>query len=133
MDNAGVYTLAALQITAAQNAILSQTNDLDGMTAVSLEANFQYGSGGTTCSAIVMTSFDGGITWRHIARFDFTTASATKTANISGLTAKGITAYDDLNSEGVNDGILGDLLALKLISTCTYANPTTLSVRASVR
>jgi len=132
MDNPDVYTLAALQISAAQNAILTAIKSLDGMTAVSLEAVFQYGSGGTTCAAIVMTTFDGGTTWRHVARFDFTTASAAKVANLSGLLSKAVTVYADLNSEGVNDGILGDQLAVRLISTGTYAG-TTLSVRASVR
>src|SRR5436305_13053173 len=103
------------------------------MTAVSLEFNFLYGSGGASCSAIVMTSFDGGVTYRHVARADFTTASATKTFNISGLTPRGSAAYADLAAEGINDGPLGNLLAVKVISTGPYANPTILSVRASVR
>lgn len=134
MDNPDVYTLAALQITAAQIAILTPIKALDGMTAVSLEAVFQYGgSGGLTCSAIVMTTFDGGTSWRHLARFDFTTASAVKVANLSGLLSKAVAAYADLASEGVNDGVLGDQLAVKLISTGTYGSTTTLSVRAAVR
>lgn len=133
MDNPNVYTLAALQIDVAKDAILTPIPSLDGMTAVSLEASFKYGSGGTTCSAIVLTSFDGGTTWRQIARFDFTTASATKVANLSGLLSKAVAAYADLASEGVNDGILGDLLAARVISTGTYAGSTTLSLRASVR
>lgn len=133
MNNPGVFTLAALSISAAKPlALLTPIEDLDGMTAVTLEANFQYGSGGATCSAIVVTSFDGGTTWRHVARFDFTTAAAVKVANLSGLLSKAVTAYADLASEGVNDGLLGDQLAVYLVSTGTYVN-TTLSVRASVR
>jgi len=133
MNNAGIFTLAALQIGAAKPlALLTPIEDLDGMTAVTLEANFQYGSGGATCSAIVVTSFDGGVTWRHVARFDFATAAAVKTANLSGLLSKAVAAYADLASEGVNDGLLGDQLAVYLVSTGTYVN-TTLSVRASVR
>lgn len=133
MDNASLKTLAALQIGAARAlALLSPISDLDGVSAVTLEATFQYGSGGTTCSAIVATSFDGGTTWRHVARFDFTTAAAVKTANLSGLISKAVAAYADLASEGVNDGILGSMLAVYVVSTGTYAN-TTLSVRASVR
>lgn len=133
MDNPDVYTLAALQIDVAKDAILTPILSLEGMKAVSLEAVFKYGSGGTTCAAIVLTSFDGGTTWRQIARFDFTTASATKIGNLSGLLSKAIAAYADLNSEGVNDGILGDMLAARVISTGTYAGSTALSLRASVR
>jgi hypothetical protein len=133
MENPGIFTLAALQIDTAKDVILTPTISLEGMTAVSLEAVFNYGSGGTTCSAIVLTSFDSGLTWRQIARFDFTTAKATKVANLSGLLSKAVSVYADLVSEGVNDGLLGDQLAARIISTGTYAGSTTLSVRASVR
>lgn len=133
MDNAGIFTLAALPISAARSlSLLTPIIDLEGMAAVSLEANFQYGSGGAACSAIVATSFDGGTTWRHIARFDFATATAVKVANLSGLLSKAVAAYADLASEGVNDGLLGGQLAVYLVSTGTYTN-TNLSVRASVR
>ena len=133
MDEAGVFTLAALQLTAARSlAIVTPITGLDGMSSVSLEANFQYGSGGATASALVATSYDGGTTWRHIARFDFTTTGAVKLANVQANAAKGITVYTDLASEGVNDGMLGDQLALLVQSTGTYSN-TTLSVRAAVR
>jgi len=133
MDNPGVFILAALQISAAKpQALLTPITDLDGMSAVSLEANFQYGSGGATFSAIVATSFDGGTTWRHVARFDFTTAAAVKTANLNGLKSNAVTAYADLGAEGVNDGLLGDRLAAYIVSTGTYVN-TSFSLRASVR
>ena len=133
MNNPGVFPLAALQIGAAKSlSLLSPIVDLDGMSAVSLEANFQYGSGGTNCSAIVATSFDLGTTWRHVARFDFLVATVVKTANLSGLLSKAVAAYADLPSEGVNDGLLGSQLAVYLVSTGAYVN-TTLSVRASVR
>lgn len=134
MDNAGVYTIAALQIGAAQpQSLLTPTTDLDGMTAVTLDVDFEYGSGGSTVSVIVATSFDGGTNWRHIARFDFTTATAKKQCNLEGLLSKGVTAYQDLATEGVNDGILGNMLAAIVTTIGTYANGTTLSVRASVR
>lgn len=133
MDDAGVYTLAALQINAAKAlSLLTPTSGLDGMSSVSLEVNFQYGSGGSTCSLIVATSFDGGTTWRHVARFDFTTATSVKTANIQASAAKAVGVYSDLASEGVNDGVLGNMLAAYMVSTGTYVN-TTASVRASAR
>jgi|HubBroStandDraft_6_1064221.scaffolds.fasta_scaffold318726_2 hypothetical protein len=133
MDNPGTYTLCAQPITTAQAALdFTPIDDLDGMTAVTLEFEFLYGSGGSTASAVVKTSFDGGTTWRDIARADFTTASATKHCNLEGLLSKAMTAYAALGSEGVYDGVLGDQLKVTLIITGTYAN-TQLNVRASVR
>lgn len=132
MDDAGVFVLAALPISAAAaQKILTPTTGLEGMSSVSIEASLLYGSGGSTVIAIVATSFDG-TNWRHIARFDFATAAAVKLANIQANAAKGITAYLDLAAEGVNDGMLGNQLAVLVTSTGTYVN-TTLSVRASVR
>lgn len=134
MDNAGVFELAVLPITVAQNAVAQSpgATDLGGMTAVTLEASFLYGSGGTSCSAVAQTTFDGGTTWRDIARFDFTTASATKHCNLEGMLSKAVTPYAALASEGVYDGVLGDQLRAVITSVGTYVN-TLLSVRASVR
>lgn len=133
MDNANVYTLAALQIAAAiPQSLLKPIVNLAGMSAVSLDVKLAYGAGSGTVSVIVVTSFDGGASLRHVARFDFTNADAIKTANLSGLVSKGITAYADLAAEGVNDGLLGDMLAVLLTTTGNYTD-TTLSVRASVR
>lgn len=128
-----VYTLAALGIAApltaqAQTPII----DLDGMTAVTLEAAFAPGTGGMTCAAVVQTTFDGGTIWLDIARFDFATAAATKVANLSGLLSKAVAAYAALASEGVVDGVLGDQLRVAVTSTGTYVGAT-LAVRASVR
>lgn len=137
MDNPGVFTLAALQIAAAmpQSLLEPQPNgpaDLSGMTAVTLDFDFKFGSGSGTAVAVVVTSFDGGTTWRHIARADFANAARVVQCNLEGLLSKGITNYADLAAEGVNDGVLGNQLALILTTTGTYAN-TTLAVRASVR
>lgn len=134
MDNAGLKTLAALQISAAlPQSLLTPIDDLDGMSAVTLDVKFSYGSGGSTVSVIVVTSFDGGSSLRHLARFDFTTSSAVKTANLSGLLSKAVGAYADLAAEGVNDGMLGNMLAVLITTTGTYAGSTTIAVRAAVR
>lgn len=133
MLNPAVYTLAALQIAAARSlSLLTPITGLAGMKSVGLECNFQYGSGGATCSLLCATTFDGGVTWRHCARFDFTTATAVKTVNLQALTSKAIGAYADLAAEGVNDQLLGDQLAAYIVSSGTYVN-TTASLRASVR
>ena len=128
MDNPGVYTLAATAVTTALTSqAFTAIEDLDGMTAVTLVASFLGGSGGSTCAAVVKTTLDGGTTWLDIARFDFTTSSATKVANLSGLLSKAAAAYAALGSEGVTDGVLGDQLRVDVTSTGTYTN-TTLSV-----
>ncbi len=133
MNSPGVYRLAGLQITSPKSlALLTPITGLSGMKSVSLECNFQWGSAGATCSLICATSFDGGTSWRHLARFDFTTAAAVKYANLQTETSKAITAYSDLAVEGVNDQILGDQLAAFIVSTGSYVN-TTANLIASVR
>lgn len=136
MDNPGVQTLCALQIgNAQQQSLLAPEDgpaDLSGMTAVTLDFDFKFGAGSGTVVAIVVTSFDGGTTWRHIARADFANAPRVAQCNLEGLLSKAMTTYADLNAEGVNDGILGSMLALLLTTTGSYTN-TTLAVRASVR
>lgn len=133
MDNPGVYTLAALQITADMPlSLLTPITNLDGMTAVTLDFDFEYGTGGTSCYAIVATTFDGGTTWRHIARVNFTTSTRIAQCNLEGLLSKAVTTSANLSAESVNDGVLGNQLAVILASVGNYSN-TTLSVRASVR
>lgn len=134
MDNPGTFQLAGLTLGQPMaQSLLTPIVDLDGMTAVTLDVDFRYQAGGSTASSIVVTSLDGGTTWRHIARFDFTNVSAVKQCNLEGLLSKAVTAYADLSSEGVNDGILGDQLAVIVTTTGVYSGGTTLSVRASVR
>jgi hypothetical protein len=132
MDSPGLKTLAALQIGVARSlALLTPITGLAGMSSCNLVARFQYGSGGATFSAIVATSFDDGATWLHIARFDFTTSAVVDYASLSSV-PKAITAYVDLAAAGVNDGLLGDQLAVYIVSTGTYVN-TTFDLRAHCR
>lgn len=132
MDNPGVYTLAAEGITTALVAkVEAPMTLLDGMTAVTLEANFAYGSGGITASCTVQTTLDG-TNWRDIARFDFTTASRVAFSNISALLATSVVSYGALGSEGGIAGLLGNQLRAVVTTTGVYVN-TTLTVRASVR
>jgi hypothetical protein len=133
MDNSSCYTLAALNLTAALTGQVQTTIDgLDGLAGVTLGAELGYGSGGTTASATVQTSFDGGTVWYDIARFDFTTSSRKAVCNLSGLLSKAVATYAALASEGVNDGVLGNMLRAVVTTAGVYAN-TTLAVRASVR
>ena len=134
MDSPGLYTLGVVPITgaiAASAGTQTPIVNLDGMTAVTLEVAFSYTSGGTTCSALIQTNFDGS-TWRDIARFDFTTAAGVKHCSLEGLLSKAVTAYAALAAEGVYDGVLGNSLRLVVSSTGTYVGAQ-ISARASVR
>jgi len=134
MINPGKYELFVAAITAALSA-QAQTaiEDLDGIEALSLVARFVYGSGGTSLAAVVQTSVDGGTIWHDIARFDFTTASATKYANLSGLTYKAAAALSALGSEGQNDGLLGPMFRAVITSVGVYAGGTLLDLRMVAR
>lgn len=133
MDSPGVYTLAAVNLTVALSAqAQSRLEDLDGIAGVTLECDFNYGSGGTTCIVLAQTSLDGGTVWLDIARFDFATASRKAVCNLSGLLSKAVTTYAALSAEGVMDGVLGPMLRAVVSSTGTYVN-TTVALRASVR
>jgi len=129
-------TLLNLAITTANTAVAGDTIALpNGARSVNLLAKFTYGSGGTKTTAYVQTSLDGGATWVDIACVTFTTASANKLVNLSGLTALG-TVYTptdgSLTDDTTKDGILGDLLRVKYTTTGTYA-ATTLVVVAHPR
>lgn len=107
---------------------------LDGMNAVSVQAKFAYGSEGTSLKVDVETSLDQGVSWIPIARLAFTTATATKVVNLSGLTPKTTAAtLGALSDDACLDGILGDRIRCRITSVGSYAGGTTVSVRASVR
>lgn len=105
---------------------------LGGLLAANIAVNFVYGSGGTTAIVVVRTRFDG-VNWIEVARFDFSTASAQKVANLSGLLSKNVASVAALNAEGVNDGLLGPEWDAYLTTTGVYAGNTSVSVRLEPR
>jgi hypothetical protein len=99
----------------------------DAARSICAQANFTYGSGGTTVDAYLQTSVDGGNTWIDIAQFHFTTASARVAFNLSSLTpvTTEYTVTDGaLAANTAKDGLLGPLFQVKLASTGTYAGTT---------
>lgn len=137
MRNPGDYTLLSLGITTALGAVAqTSVRNLEGISAATIEAQFAYGSSGTSCKVWIQTTLDQGQTWLDIANFAFTTASATKVINLSGLTpvTTAIMPTDGSMADNtVQDGVLGSALRAKITTTGTYAGSTSLSVRASVR
>ncbi|QCO15527.1 hypothetical protein D3869_09960 [Azospirillum brasilense] len=135
MLNPGTYALADRAITTAINEAQSPIVDLEGMTAVTIQARLAYGSGGTTAKVYVATSLDNGLTWVDVACLAFGPAGGVKVVNVSGLTPKGIPVVPTdgaLADDTTVDGVLGDRLRARIVTMGTYSN-SILSVRATIR
>lgn len=100
-------------------------------TNVELEAEFAYGSGGTTVDAWVQTSLDGQNTWVDVAEFHFTTSATKGVYNLSSLTPV-TTQYapttGTLSANTAKDGIVGSYWRVEYTTTGTYAGSTNLTV-----
>ncbi len=130
----GTFSLGDFSIGAAATQIGDVVDDLSGALAITLSARLAYGSGGTSCYAVVETSLDQGVTWVQIARFDFTTSGLQKLLTVSGLTPRIAAANaGSISADTALDGTIGDRLRATVVSTGTYAGSTVLSVRANVR
>ena len=130
----GMFSLGDFSIGAAATQVGEVVDDLSGALAVTLSARLAYGSGGTSCYALVETSLDQGVTWVQIARFDFTTSGLQKVMTVSGLTPRlAAASAGSLSADTALDGALGDRLRATVVSTGTYAGSTVVSVRANVR
>jgi hypothetical protein len=130
----GTFSLGDFSVTTAATQVGDVVDDLSGALAITLSARLAYGSGGTSCYAVVETSLDQGVTWVQIARFDFTTSGLQKVMTVSGLTPRIAAATaGSLAADTALDGTLGDRLRATVVSTGTYAGSTVVSVRANVR
>lgn len=126
----GYQSLGNTTITAAGTYTGDAVTGLEGMLALTVALRFVYGSGGTNAKAYVQTSFDQGTTWVDIACVLFETANESKLVNLSGLTPKTtqVTPTDgSLADDTAVDGLLGDRVRLKIVSTGTYGGSTLLS------
>jgi hypothetical protein len=128
--------LANLTITAAQTAAVTPWLQMrDGMPeSLALQVTFTYGSGGTTVSAWVQTSLDGGATAADVANFSFTTSSVREAMNISALTTATTpqALTDGTLTANTAPGVpLGTHYRVKYTTTGTYAGNTTLRIDAT--
>lgn len=136
MDNPGIQSLGDFPVGQAATQTGAWVVGLAGMLSATLQARLAYGSGGTTARLYFQTSLDGGTTAIDIACVLFGTAGEMEVINLSGLTPKTtqIQPTDGgLADDTAIDGVLGDRLRCKVISTGTYAGQTVLSVRAVCR
>lgn len=142
MTNAGVFTLGDIVVTAADTYVGDAITGLDGMTALSVQLRFAYGSGGTMVRAYLQSSLDQGTTWYDMACALFDTAALIVPLNFSGLTPLGFTGSPPAALELTDgampdntsiDGLLGDRVRLKLVTTGTYGGGSILSGRIAAR
>lgn len=121
-----------LTVTTAATTACTAVTGLTGMQSLTAWLKFTYGSGGTNTKAYLQTSLDGGNTWVDIACVLFATANESAILNFSALTPK-LTAVvptdGSLADDTAIDGVLGDRVRLKVVSTGTYAGSTVLSAR----
>jgi len=124
--NPGSYTLLSRQLTTAvAGEAQTAVDKLAGILAATLQCEFAYGSGGTSCKVYAQVSLDNGLSWVDVACFAFTTASAVKVVNLSAqtpVTTAVTPAQASLTDNTVVDGILGAVMRAVVVSTGTYAN-----------
>lgn len=136
METPDIFSLGDFSITDPGTYLGDWVIDLDGMLAALFQARFAYGSGGSSAKVYIQTSLDQDTTAIDIACITFATAAGNKVVNLSGLTPKttAVTPGDGaLADDTAIDGILGDRLRVKVVTTGTYGGSTVLSVRAAVR
>ena len=127
-------SLISETITTALAAVIrGSTSGLYGMKSLSVEANFVYGSAGTTVDVWIQTSLDGGSNWIDIAQFAFLTTSlrTVHTVVMPAVVADRTNVTPLVGTLGDNliqDGILGDMIRASLTTVGTYAGDTTLNV-----
>ena len=125
--------LAPVTIAAAVGPVATTpVTLLTGMNYLGVEAIFLYGAGGTTVKVWVQTSFDGGTTWVDIINFPLTTAAAKLTAAVATYITAGaapVAATDGTSADNaIVNGVLGDRVRVKYLTTGTYSGATSLAL-----
>jgi hypothetical protein len=121
----------AQAITTAATTTSDSEVRLAGMKYLVVEAKFVHGSSGTTAKVFIQTSLDGGVTWIDVMCFAFTTSSLSKVSatNAYIALAAGVTPGDGaLADNTIVNGLLGDRVRAKLVTTGTYADSTNVTV-----
>jgi hypothetical protein len=132
----GIVPLGNFQVGAATTQTGAPQTGLQGMTALSCQVRFAYGSGGTQANVYIQTSIDQGQSWFDIANVEFTTSSAVDEINLSGLNSVTTpTAATNLTlpNNTTFNGPLGDRLQAVVVSTGTYGGGTLASVNCAPR
>jgi hypothetical protein len=126
--------LLTLPITVAATGVTQGAGTNAPPLKVTIQANFIYGSGGTSADVYVQTSIDAGVTWCDVANFHFTTSSGRKLFNLNSQTPVTAIATPTDGSLAANtavDGITGAMWRAKYAIVGTYAGGTSLAVDIS--
>ena len=128
--------LASLTVTAAQAGVVTTPLQFRDGTPESLafQATFAYGSGGTSVSAWIQTTIDGGVTWTDAANFTFTNASARSFMALSALTTANSPLLATDGTLAANTAVgapIGPEWRVKYTTVGTYAGGTTLRIDAA--
>ena len=120
--------------TALTNTIEGTIAGYFGLDGMMVEADFTYGSAGTTVDVFIQTTFDG-TNWFDIMNFAFATTTARSAmAVVRGNVATPATLTDGtMTNDTSQAGLLGDQIRVKLLTIGTYATATTLSIRVMPR
>lgn len=149
MLDPGVYNLGDVAVAAINAAtvatVVTSGNDangnaqafldnFEGMVAATIQANFNWGAGGTSLKVMIETTLDQGVTWLEVARFAFATASAEKVFNLIGAKEALAAVTPGAQSDDVAvSGIFGDRWRAKILAVGTYTGNTSLSLRINAR
>lgn len=125
--------LVATTISAAVGPVATTPiTGLVGMNYLGVQGVFLYGAGGTTVKAWIQTSLDGGATWIDVINLPFTTAASRVTAAVSTHITAGaapVVATDGTAADSaVVNGVLGDRVRVKYVTTGTYTGLTSLAI-----
>jgi hypothetical protein len=128
-------TLLSKTLTSAYSIVATTPGSFtERPVSLAIQANFTYGSGGTSVDVYVQTSLDGGVTWVDIAQFSFATTTARKAYNLTNaaVTTQATPGDGTLTGNTCVNGFLGSLYRIKsvVVASSAYAGGTTIVVTA---
>lgn len=133
-------TLALLPETTITAAVAATAGTvftgLAGMKYLVVYAQMKVGTGGSSIKAYVQTSLDGGTTWIDVMSFAFANTAAVKVSAVSvavALAAAATGVDGALADNTILNGLLGDRVRVKYVTTGTYSGGTTITVSAVVK
>ena len=117
--------------TSAANVAQAFWDGLEGINALTVDADFRYVSGGTTAILTVDTAQGAGGVWRPVMRFDFAQTAVVKWMTI--VRAGQVTAATLVTPPAAEGAInfLGDRFRARLTTTGVYSGGTLIDVRAT--
>ena len=124
-------TLISRTLTSAETYIGDVAVVPFGTRTLSAQMAFVRAAGGTTCDVFLQTSLDGGSTWIDIMQWAPTTTTLTRISVIKldiAFTANYTPLDGSLGDNSIKDGLLGDIVRAKIITTGTYTGASSVAL-----